>query len=226
MNIQKQETLFNIIKKWSKENNNLPPLLGECTCSELEETVAYKLSDYSISKDSPLIEELTKAGFKVIYPAEAPKEQIELMTEDQKDDYKYNQNTGMIVDANADMHPIGLASMIAQHYYSNVGGVLGGYQDNKIHFYDGIYLGKPEEKAKIDEDFRKMLDELGYETKTNESGETLAKGDMPYPTVQKSKFQQIFDTAKSKIQSTFAKIKSTLSQKQNSKEQVENERDE
>lgn len=226
MNKERQELMFNIINKYCKENDQLPTLLGSHKCTELEETVAYTLSDYHISKDSPLIEQLTQAGFKVIYPAEAPTEHIARMTEEQKSDYNYHQNEGLIVDASADKHPIGLANIIASHYYADIGGTLGGYTDNSVTYHNGTYPGKDEEQNKINEDFSNILNELGYETETNERGEITAKGDMPYPTVQKSKLQQIFDNAKSKIQNVFAKLKSALSQKQNLKEQAENERDE
>lgn len=226
MNKDRQELMFNIIGEYCKKNNQLGPLLGSHGCTELAETVAYTLSDYKIGKDSPLIGQLTQAGFKVIYPAEAPIKYVESMTEEQRSDYNYNQAKGLIVDARADKHPMGLANIIAGHYYADVGGILGGYDDNKITYHNGLYPGKDEEQNKINKNFSNILNELGYETEINEHGEVTAKGDMLYPMVQKSKLQQIFDNAKSTIQNVFNKLKSTLDKKQNSRDQIENERDE
>ena len=74
----------------------------------------------------------------------------------------------------------------------------------------------------------KLLGSVGFEPVIE--GEKYDKSisissDIPYPAVRKSKFEQIYDKAKGKIQGVFAKLKALVNPKDQVKENDTNERE-
>ncbi len=158
-----------------------------------------------LSKDSPLLHELESQGFKAIYPAELADEEIARMNEDQRFMYELNSQHALLVDSKEPHLSLNLAGQIASHVYSNSGaGVLDGLntKDNTLTFFPGC---SSRFKEGTHENLQATLTALGYKADLDKDSVTV-QSNIPYPSVNKSKFAKIFEMAKDKIHSVAEKL--------------------
>lgn len=167
-----------------------------------------------IEPNSPEAKKLEALGFKLIYPAELSQSAQERLSEDDKFLYDLHQSFPMIIDAQ-EAPTIGLAKSIAHHYFSSATNnhMLYGYdyKENSI----SVHPNESNFKDGTMENFMQVLNELGFEaTSQGKHYGVDIHSNIPYPFVQKSKFQDFFGKAKGRIKEAFDKLKSFIKPKE------------
>lgn len=200
-----------------QENGGLRELIGVSTDPHTHEEIGYSMR---MDKTSREIQELEALGFKVIFPAELTEEAVARMDTAQKYVYDAKLNNALVVDTKGN-HSLDLASVISRHYFQE-GHSMGGLdaKGNSLTEYP-----HGEFKEGMNQEYQKLLEEIGYETSMDEYGRVTAFSDIPYPAVKRTKFEQFYENAKGKIKGMFSAIKNRLNSK-NQDQVKENETDE
>lgn len=197
-----------LLEEYSREKG-IDTLVGVNTDPHSGE---YSTLSYSgLDRDSDTVKKLEEAGFKVVYPAELKEQEVDKMDDDKRAEYDIKLRTALIVDGKEETRSLDLANAISSHYFSTGHGLMGGVsaENNSItEFPQGQFVDGSSDKL------NKLFTDLGYESQVTENGDITVKSDIPYPTVQKSKFRQLYDMGKEKISSSFAKLKSFFKAKE------------
>lgn len=181
-----------------------------------------------LKRDSDTVKRLESLGYKVIYPAELSEERISSMSTSEKYVYDRKMNHALIIDKQEECQSLEFGKMITDHYLSaepirNLWSVESDKNNNSIN----NFIDTRSYKEGTDKDLQGLLKEVGVDS-TIEQGNYYKKigisSEVPYPTVKKSKFAQIYDNAKGKIQGVFAKLKSLVNSKEQVKDNDQNER--
>ena len=177
-----------------------------------------------MDKDSKEIKELEGLGYKVIFPAELTEEAIARMNDQEKSSYEFNIKQALVVDTK-DKNDLELANLIRKDYFriagynSSIAGL--DIDNNSLTANTSSYNNFKEGSI---QEYKKILEEVGYETSYDHLGNVTAFSDIPYPAVKKSKFSQIYENAKGKIKGMFSAIKDRLNIKNQEKENKKDER--
>lgn len=219
MNQDRSKQAINILNEYNKKRKiEEQEFIKTSENPHTHEDIGYSLK---MDKNSKEIQQLEDLGFKVIFPAELTEEAVAKMDVAQRHEYDTKLNEALIVDTNG-QHSLDLASVIAKHYFQE-GHCMQGVsaQSNSLTEYS-----HGEFKEGNNQEYKKLLDEIGYETTMDENGRVTAFSDIPYPAVQKSKIEQIYENAKGKINGIFSAIKNRFNSKNQDqvKENEENER--
>ncbi len=100
--------------------------------------------------------------------------------------------------------------------------MCGGVNSNNNSISQNINLSNYREGTA--QNLQNLLTNVGFKSSI-ENGHITISSDVPYPAVKKSKFLQIYDKAKDKIQGVFAKLKSLVNSKDQVKESNQDERE-
>ena len=85
--------------------------------------------------------------------------------------------------------------------------MLGGI-DSEINATSVYPRGDFEEN--VSKEYNDLLNRVGFTTEMDKEGKVTAFSNIPYPIAKRSKFREIYNSAKDKIQGMFAKIKSIV----------------
>lgn len=217
MNLSRIEEARNLLKQYDNQNHTF--YMGAiCDPSTMETN---GLVQYNLKRDSETVKTLESLGYKVIYPAQLTEDKVARMDVTEKYLYDERMNQALVIDGNEKQLSLDFANAIAKHYFSN-GLVMAGVdiENNSITEYPhGEFV------EGVNKDFQDLLNSIGFQTEMNEHGHVAVSSKIPYPAVKKSKFKQIYDKAKGKIQESFAKLKSLVNSKNKVKENNTNERE-
>lgn len=219
MNQERQKQAINLLNQYAEKNEPREIIGYSSDPTSKDEANGFVLN--GLARDSGTVEELESLGFKVIYPAKIKEGEIGRWGLETKKINKIFGNNALVIDGEEKHLSLDFANMIAKHYFScgySISGV--NIQNNSITEYPH---GNFEEGANIE--FQNLLNDLGFKTQMTEYGNVTVSSDIPYPAVKKSKFEQIYDKAKGKIQGAFAKLKSFVTSKEQVKENDTNERE-
>lgn len=215
MNQEKYEQVVDLLN----QNRKKGELIGESLDPTSKEANALSLT---LNKDSETVKKLERLGFKVIYPAQLAEEAVARMDVTQKYVYDAKMSNALIIDGKEQNLSLDFANTIARHYFSTGDSIIGGVdiENNTMTEYPhGNFV------EGTNNDFQDLLNGLGFQTEMNEYGNITVSSDIPYPAVKKSRFEQIYDKAKGKIQGAFTKLKSLVTSKNKVKENDINERE-
>lgn len=175
-----------------------------------------------LDRNSYTVKKLEANGFKVIYPAPLSKEAIERMDVSAKTVYEMNQSYALVIDGSEKTLSLSFEQLINTHYFWHGLPTISGVdlQRNAITRYSRSDF-PPETNA----NYKKLLDDLGFQTEMDEHGSVIVSSDIPYPTVRKSWFEKIYNTARDKVQGTFEKLKNLVKSKEKTKENEPDERE-
>lgn len=223
MNQERNEQVLNVLREHiekTKKNGEITPLIGSH-----KEDMGYTM--YEMERDSETVKKLESLGFKAIYPAELSEEAISRMSDTERYVYENKMKRALIIDGKEQNLSLEFAQMISDHYLS---------ADTPTHLW-GLdrtnnsltnYIGLGHHKEGTAENLQELLSSVGFNPTLD--GEKYDKSitissDIPYPAVKRSKFEQIYDKAKGKIQGMFAKLKSIVKSKDQVKENEQDERE-
>lgn len=207
------QTAYSLLRQHKDTQNSL---IGYNTDPSSKKQCALTIE---LAKDSDLLQELESMGFKAIYPAELADNEIARMDEAQRNTYNIRQQNALIVDTKEDCLSLNLANSIANHVYSNAhSGHLDGLDtvNNAVTYYPD----HTKFKEGTHENLQATLSELGYQTDLTDDRVTV-HSNIPYPSVNKSKFAKIFEMAKNKIHNVAEKLGLNKSKEANVKQDDE-----
>ena len=187
------------------EKNGLNGLIGVG-----KDPTSGEFNTLTISKFDPKsaeAQELKQAGYEIIYPASLKKEAVDKMDPDQQVDYESTKNTALIVDRHEENRTLDFAKKIEDHFFSNGDRMLGGI-DSERNATSVYPRGDFEEN--VSKEYNDLLNRVGFTTEMDKEGKVTAFSNIPYPIAKRSKFREIYNSAKDKIQGMFAKIKSIV----------------
>ncbi len=227
MKQERNEQVMKILEEYRDEytkNGKIAPAIGSQMDPNLKENIGIYMRE--LKRDSDTIKKLEGLGFKAIYPAELSEEAIARMSTAERYVYDEQMKDALIIDGKETNHSLDFAKMISDHYLST---------DTSHHFW-GLYNEDKSIKRYIEsnhkegtaENLVELLGSVGFKTAIEgekEDKSVSISSDIPYPTVRKSKFEQIYDKAKGKIQGVFAKLKTLVNPKDQVKENDTNERE-
>ena len=168
-----------------------------------------------IPQNSPEVKKIEGLGYKVIYPARLKDDKVAQMDISKRKEYEARMNTALIVNP-AGKHTVDLESLISRHYFQN-GIEMGGMGLNYVVTrasgdFDGDY----------NQEYKQMLDSLGFQTTIDQNGLVTTYFDEPIHSVNETKFEQIYNESRSKVQETLKKIKEAIIRRQNKQERQNN----
>lgn len=216
---ERYEQASSLLSKHLKEND----LMGLIGVSHDPSSKEYNgLSISGLNRESDTVKKLESLGFKVIYPAQLTEQAVDRMDDVQKYVYNAKMSTALVIDGSEKCLSLNLENLIAKYYFDAGMPDIAGLdsQNNSITRYPR-YDFPPETNA----NYKDLLDDIGFQTEMDENGRVTVSSDIPYPAVRKSKFEQIYDKAKGKIQGAFAKLKALVNPKDKAKENDTNERE-
>ena len=195
-------------------------IMVDISQSSLKETIGYRMSDL----EPYTVKDLEALGFKVIYPAELSEDRVYRMSTREKYFYDYQMKEALIIDGKEQSHSLELAKIISNHYLSadTIPPGYWGIDETGTSLTKDIEFDHYKEGTA--EKLQELLSDIGVNPTLDGESITISS-DIPYPTVRKSKFEQIYDKAKGKIQGTFAKLKALVKPKDQVKENNTNERE-
>lgn len=228
MNQERNEQVLNILREHNEKiqkNGEIAPYISFHSDPALKEDIGYTM--YGLERDSETVKRLESLGFKAIYPAELSEEAISRMSDSEKDVYEGKMKEALIIDGKEPNLSLEFAKMISDHYLS---------ADTPTHLW-GLdrtnnsltnHIGLDNRKEGTAENLQELLSSVGFNPTLD--GEKYDKSitissDIPYPAVKRSKFEQIYDKAKGKIQGMFTKLKSIVKPKDQVKENEQDERE-
>lgn len=220
MNQERYEQASNLLSQHLKENSTMGGLIGVSFDPTSKENNGLSLS--GLNRDSETVKKLESLGFKVIYPAKLTEREVARMNTENKYVYDAKMSNALVIDGNEQNLSLDFAQTIARHYFSTGYSMERGVdiKNNSVteYSYGNFVEG-------TNNDFQDLLNDLGFQTEMNEYGNVTVSSNIPYPAVKKSKFEQIYNKAKGKIQGAFAKLKSIVTSKDQVKENDTNERE-
>lgn len=168
-----------------------------------------------IPQNSPEVKKIEGLGYKVIYPARLKDDKVAQMDISKRKEYEARMNTALIVNP-AGKRTVDLESLISRHYFQN-GIEMGGMGLNYVVTrasgdFDGDY----------NQEYKQMLDSLGFQTTIDQNGLVTTYFDEPIHSVNETKFEQIYNESRSKVQETLKKIKEAIIRRQNKQERQNN----
>lgn len=219
MNKERYNQVYSLLNK-HLENDNIKRLIEYTFDPTSKETNGLSLS--GLDKDSDTVEQLNNLGFKVIYPASLKEETVASMGTAEKYVYDSKMSQALVIDTKESHLSLDFANTIAKHYFSTGNSIIAGFdkKNNSITEYPHGNFAEG-----TNGEFQNLLNSLGFQTEMDEYGHVSVSSNIPYPAVQTSKFKQIFEKAKGKVQGAFAKLKSYINSKDQVKETDANERD-
>lgn len=229
MNQERNEQVLNVLREHREKiqkNGEIAPLIGSHMDPALKEDIGYTM--FGVERDSETVKKLESLGFKAIYPAELSEEAISRMSDVDKYVYEDKMKRALIIDGKETNLSLEFAKMISDHYLSA--------DITSTHFW-GLdrtnnsitkYIGLGHHKEGTAENLQSLLSSVGFNPTLD--GEKYDKSitissDIPYPAVKRTKFEQIYDKGKGKIQGMFAKLKSIVKPKNQIKENEQDERE-
>lgn len=187
-----------------------------CICTDFSTKVPCGEILHGLNRDSKTVRQLEELGYRVIYPSPLKQEAVEKMDIADKYVYDAKMNTALIIDGKEEALSLELEGIIANHYYSagtmNLGGL--DIKDNSVTRYGSFDTGFPPE---VDANYQKLLGDIGFQTRRDDKGNLVIPSDIPYHTVKKSKFKEIYGQAKDKIRDALSKIKNMTKSKDKEK---------
>ena len=228
MNQERNEQVLKVLREHREkiqENGKIAPLIASNRDSVLKEDIGYTM--YGMERDSEAVKKLESLGFKVIYPAELSEEKVSRMSDVDRYVYEDKMKRALIIDGKETNLSLEFGKMISDHYLSaDTPTHLWGFDKENNSLTNHIVLGHHKEGT--DENLQALLESVGFNPTLD--GEKYDKSitissDIPYPAVKRSKFEQIYDKAKGKIQGMFAKLKSIVKPKDQVKENEQDERE-
>lgn len=218
---ERYQQMDEILRQYLNENNPMG-LMGQCFDPSSKEHNG--LVCPGLDRQSETVKELESLGFKVIYPAQLKEEVVNRMNEAQRFSYMAKMNNALVIDGNEQCLSLNLEDLIAKQYFdaSTITPLAGmDYQNNSVTRYGNSYEFPPETNA----NYKKLLDDIGFQTEMDDKGNVTTSSNIPYPVVRRSKFERIYDKAKEKIQGAFAKLKALVNPKDKVQENDNNERE-
>lgn len=214
---ERYEQAHSLLSEHLKENGII-----EIGCSYDPSSKEYNgLTIPRLNRESDKVKNLESLGFKVIYPAQLTKQEVDRMDDVQKGAYNAEMSTALVIDGSEKCLSLNLENIIAEHYfYAGMPDIAG--LDSKSNSI--VRYPRDEFPPETNANYKELLDDIGFQTEMDEKGIVTISSDIPYPAVKKSKFEQIYDKAKEKIQGVFAKLKDFVNPKDKIKENNTNER--
>lgn len=220
MNQERKEEVSNILDKWARENKTM---IGVHSFNK--EAIGYTVGGGGREIDSETVKKLESLGFKAIYPAELSKEEVSKMSDVDRYVYEDRLKRALIIDGKEPNLSLEFGRIISDHYLSaDNKTLLWGVDKNSLN----KVIGLSHHKEETAQNLQALLESVGFHPTLD--GEKYNKSititsDIPYPAVKRSKFEQIYDKAKGKIQGMFAKLKSIVKPKDQVKENEQDERE-
>ena len=167
-----------------------------------------------LDRNSDTVKRLEQIGFKVIYPAPLSEDMEDRMSVGRKKVYDLNKNYALVIDSREKTLSLSFEQLIHDCYFKH-GMTISGVdsKNNTVTRYTDNEF-PPETNA----NYKKLLDDLGFQTEMDEHGSVIVSSDIPYPTVRKSLFEKIYNTARDKVQGTIEKLKNLVKSKKKDKE--------
>lgn len=216
---ERYEQASNLLSQHLKENNQMG-MIGVSRDPSSKENNGLTIA--GLNRDSDTVKELESLGFKVIYPAQLTEQAVDRMDDVQKYVYNAKMSTPLIIDGSEKCLSLNLENLLAKHYFKAGMPDIAGFDSRNNSITRYLRHGFPPE---TNANYKKLLDDLGFQTEMDDKGRITTSSNVPYPAVRKSKFEQIYEKAKGKIQGAFAKLKELVNQKDKAKENETNERE-
>lgn len=210
---ERYDQMNDLLRQYLNENNPMG-IMGDCFDPSSKEHNG--LLCPGLDKDSETVKHLESLGYKVIYPAQLTEEAVGRMDEAKKYAYDAKMKNALVIDGNEKCLSLDLERLIADHYFSAGIPAIAGVDFRNNSVIRGSYsIDFPPE---TNENYKALLDDIGFQTEKDDKGNVTISSNIPYPAVTKSKFAQIYDKAKEKIQGALAKLKAFVKPKDKDQE--------